>query len=185
VSNNSGKFNISKFLSLVLRHKPSAIGIELDAAGWVNITELVEKVCKSGLKLTAERIRQVVAVSDKQRFTISEDGLQIRANQGHSIPVDLGLEEAEPPLLLYHGTSSHNLASIRQQGLIKGKRQYVHLSRDKETATMVGKRYGKPVVLSIKTGCMYQDGFKFYLSANGVWLTDHVPTKYINCHKII
>jgi putative RNA 2'-phosphotransferase len=170
---------ISKFLSLVLRHKPTAIGIEPDAAGWVNISELVANGRKSGLNLTPERIRQVVVDSDKQRFAISEDGLRIRANQGHTIAVDLGFEKTEPPHLLYHGTATRSLAAIRQQGLIKGNRQYVHLSLDKETAEAVGKRYGRPVVLTVQAGRMHQDGFTFYLSANGVWLTAHVPKEYI------
>ena len=173
------KVKISKFLSLVLRHKPGDIGLRLDEAGWAEIAELVEKGSKAGVKITTELIRQVVANSDKQRFSISEDGLRVRANQGHSIAVDLGLEKVEPPRLLYHGTTIRNLAAIRQQGLIKGNRQYVHLSADKETAEMVGKRYGRPVVLTIKAGCMHRDGFSCYLSVNGVWLTDHVPAEYI------
>lgn len=173
------KVKISKFLSLVLRHKPDVIDLGLDEAGWAEIAELVKKGCKSGVQLTPDHIRQVVAESDKQRFAVSEDGLRVRANQGHSIAVDLGLEKVEPPHLLYHGTATRNLAAIRQQGLIKGNRQYVHLSPDRETAETVGKRYGKPVVLTIKAGCMALDGFWFYLSANGVWLTDHVPTEYI------
>lgn len=173
------KVKISKFLSLVLRHRPGVIGVRLDEAGWAEIAELVERGGKSGVNLTADRIRQVVAESDKQRFAISEDGMRVRANQGHSIEVDLGLEKSEPPQLLYHGTATRNLAAIRQQGLIKGNRQYVHLSPDKEIAETVGKRYGKPVVLTVKAGCMHRDGFSFYLSANGVWLTDHVPPEYI------
>lgn len=177
------KVKISKFLSLVLRHNPGDIGLRLDEAGWAEIAELVEKGSKAGVKLTSERIRQIVASSDKQRFSISENGLRVRANQGHSIVVDLGLQKVEPPLLLYHGTTIRNLAAIRQQGLIKGNRQYVHLSANKETAEMVGKRYGRPVVLTIKAGCMHRDGFNFYLSINGVWLTDHVPTEYIDSFK--
>ena len=174
---------ISKFLSLVLRHKPDTIGIQLDESGWADITDLVEKSRKAGVNLNPDLICTIVATSDKQRFSISTDGLRIRANQGHSIDVDLGLEETEPPLLLYHGTATRNLTSIRQQGIFKGGRQYVHLSLDKETAEAVGKRYGKPVVLTIQAGRMQENGFKFYRSANGVWLTDHVPMEYITGHK--
>lgn len=173
----------SKFLSLILRHKPDAIGIHLDESGWADIVELVEKSRKAGVNLNPDLIRKIVATSDKQRFAISEDGLRIRANQGHSIAVDLGFEEATPPQQLYHGTATHNLAAIRQQGLIKGNRQYVHLSPDKETAETVGKRYGNPVVLTIHADRMHHDGLKFYLSSNGVWLTDHVPKEYITGHK--
>jgi putative RNA 2'-phosphotransferase len=157
--------------------------LELDAAGWAVIAELVTKGCKAGIKLTPDRIRRIVAVSDKNRFSISEDGLRIRANQGHSLAIDLGFEKAEPPQLLYHGTPIHHLLAIRHQGLIKGNRQYVHLSVDKETAEDVGRRYGKPVVLTIKAALMHKDGFKFFLSANGVWLTDNVPPEYITGHK--
>jgi putative RNA 2'-phosphotransferase len=177
------RVDISKFLSFVLRHRPAAIGLKLDEAGWANIAELVEKGCKAGIRLTPDRIRRVVAASDKQRFTISDDGLRVRANQGHSIAVDLGFEKREPPEILYHGTANHNLAAIRQQGLIKGNRLYVHLSLDKETAETVGKRYGKPIVLTVEAGRMHHDGFSFFLSANGVWLTDHVPKNYIIDHK--
>lgn len=177
------RVDISKFLSLILRHKPDIIGLPLDEAGWGNLDELMEKASKTGVQLSKERIRQAVAASDKQRFAISEDGLRIRANQGHSIVVDLGFEKAEPPELLYHGTASHNLAAIRQQGIVKGNRQYVHLSLDKESAEVIGKRHGKPIVLVVKAGCMHQDGFKFFLSANGVWLTDHVPHDYVSTFK--
>lgn len=179
----SGMNKISKFLSLILRHKPETIEVHLDESGWTDIAELVEKSRKAGVSLNPDLIRKIVTTSDKQRFAISEDGLRIRANQGHSIAVDLGFEEATPPCLLYHGTATRNLTAIRQQGLIKGNRQYVYLSPDKETAESVGKRYGNPFVLTIHADRMYRDGFKFYLSANGVWLTDHVPKEYITDHK--
>ena len=179
----NGMSKISKFLSLILRHKPDAIEVNLDESGWVDIAELVEKSRKAGVNINPDLIRKIVATSDKQRFAISEDGLRIRANQGHSITVNLDLEEAKPPQQLYHGTATHNLAAIRQQGLIKGNRQYVHLSPDKETAEIVGKRYGKPVVLTIHADRMHQAGIKFYLSVNGVWLTDYVPKEYITGAK--
>jgi putative RNA 2'-phosphotransferase len=173
------RFNVSKFLSLVLRHRPSVIGLTLDDSGWADIAQLVELGRKSGVSLSLGKILQAVAESDKQRFAISENGLKIRANQGHSIAVDLGFKKANPPELLYHGTASNNLTAIRQQGIVKGNRQYVHLSIDKATALSVGKRYGKPVVLTVQAGRMNQDGFSFYLSLNGVWLTDHVPAGYL------
>lgn len=178
------RVSISKFLSLILRHKPEIVGIKLDEAGWADIAELAENGSRAaGIKLTPDRIRKVAATSDKQRFAISDDGLRIRANQGHSIAVELGLDNAEPPELLFHGTAIHKLVAIRQQGIIKGNRQHVHLSPDKETAEAVGKRHGKAVVLTIQARRMHQDGFKFFLSESGVWLTDHIPEEYITGHK--
>lgn len=169
----------SKFLSLVLRHQPESIGISLDESGWASIADLIEKSREARVFLSVDLIRKIVTSSNKMRFSISADGLRIRANQGHSVDIDLGLEAAEPPLLLYHGTATRNLASIRGQGLIKGNRQYVHLSLSRETAVTVGKRHGKPVVLIIEAGSMHKHGFEFYLSANGVWLTEHVPPEYV------
>jgi putative RNA 2'-phosphotransferase len=170
---------ISKFISLVLRHKPETIGVKLDESGWLDITELIAMSRKSGVNLSSDLIRQIVTLSDKQRFSISDDGLRIRANQGHSIGVDLGLLKTVPPDLLYHGTAKQNLLLIRTQGLLKGKRQYVHLSPDFNCALRVGKRHGKAVVLVIDTARMHRMGFDFFLSINGVWLTDYVPAEYL------
>lgn len=170
---------ISKFLSLVLRHRPELIGIELDAQGWVAVEELLTHAHRQGTRFSEEELRQVVAESDKQRFAFNEDGSMIRANQGHSVPVDLALETRIPPEILYHGTVGNVLPDIRTQGLLKGKRHHVHLSPDEATAIKVGSRRGKPVILEIASQQMHADGFEFYLSTNGVWLTDHVPPKYL------
>jgi len=170
---------LSKFLSLVLRHKPEAIGVQLDGSGWADISDIVEKSRKAGVNLTTDLICNIVAASAKQRFAISEDGLKIRANQGHSLPVDLGLKTTKPPETLYHGTAGRNISSILHQGICKGNRQHVHLSLDSEGALKVGRRHGSPAVVVIAAVRMHEDGFNFFESDNGVWLTDHVPKEYI------
>jgi putative RNA 2'-phosphotransferase len=170
---------ISKFLSLVLRHQPEKIGLEPDESGWVLVERLIEASRKYGVEFTLEELQNVVASNDKNRFSLSGDGLWIRANQGHSIKVELGYAPTVPPEILYHGTAERFLASIKQQGLIKGRRHHVHLSSDVETATKVGQRHGRPVVLRVEAGLMHRDGFVFYLSANGVWLTEHAPVQYL------
>ncbi|MDR2688363.1 MAG: RNA 2'-phosphotransferase [Azoarcus sp.] len=171
---------ISKFLSFVLRHKPETIGLTLDAEGWTNIDLLIARANQSGQALTLALIQEVVETSDKKRFTVSEDGLRIRAAQGHSTPsVAIAHVEKQPPEFLYHGTATRFLDSIREQGLLPGSRHYVHLSEDEQTATAVGQRYGKPVVLKVKAMLMHQQGFKFYLADNGVWMTLHVPAAYL------
>lgn len=167
----------SKFLSYILRHKPDAIGLDLDPEGWANIEELI---AKADIPLDLDTLREVVATSDKKRFAISTDGLFIRANQGHSIAVNLGLEPVEPPEFLYHGTATRFLESIREQGLLPKNRQYVHLSADQETATKVGQRHGKPVVLTIPARAMHQKGHKFFQAKNSVWLTENVPPEAIS-----
>ena len=158
------KKRIGKFLSLILRHDPDKIGLELDEQGWANVKDLIE----------------IVETNDKQRYSFNEKRNKIRANQGHSIDIDLALSPVEPPEFLYHGTATRFLSSIMEQGIIKGSRQHVHLSKDKETATKVGSRHGKVIVLTIMTGKMHQDGILFYQSDNGVWLTDYVDVKYIS-----
>jgi putative RNA 2'-phosphotransferase len=163
-----------------LRHRPDEIGIALDEQGWVAIDELLVACAAHGRPIAREELEAVVATSDKRRFAVSDDGLRIRASQGHSVEVDLGYAPAEPPERLYHGTATRNLASIRAEGLNKGSRHHVHLSSDDATARSVGARYGKPIVLTIRAGEMARDGFPFYLSANGVWLTDHVPVRYVD-----
>jgi len=140
---------------------------------------LIEASRSRGVEFTLEELQNVVASNDKNRFSLSEDGLWIRANQGHSIEVELGYSPTAPPDILYHGTAERFLTSIKQRGLIKGKRHHVHLSADVDTATKVGRRHGKPVVLRIEAGRMYRDGFVFYLSGNGVWLTEPVPVQYL------
>lgn len=172
--NEKEEKRISKHLSLILRHKPESINISLDSNGWADVNELIDK-----LNLNLNDLKQIVANNDKKRFILSDDFSKIRANQGHSISVDLNLEEEAPPLVLYHGTAVKNLDSIKSKGLIKGQRQYVHLSLDQDTALKVGQRYGKPTILEIKAYNMYTQGFKFYLSENKVWLTDHIPPEFI------
>lgn len=176
---------VSKFLSYILRHNPDDIGLELDEKGWANINDLIHKACKSGKLTTLDPIliQTIVEKSDKKRFAISEDGLYIRANQGHSLKVDLQLEPIEPPELLYHGTATRFLDTILKEGLKSQQRQYVHLSNDIETADTVGKRYGKPVILTIKSLDMYEHGYKFYQAKNGVWLAGSVPHEYIFIHQ--
>ncbi len=166
----------SKFLSLILRHQPEKIGLELDTNGWADINELIEKSKK--VKLTKELIVEVVAKDNKQRFIINDD--KIRANQGHSINIDLALEAVEPPDILYHGTATRFLESIMKEGLTKQSRQHVHLSKDIETATMVGKRHGKVVILKVDAKKMFEEGHEFYLSENGVWLTDSVGVEFLS-----
>ncbi|MFN8256361.1 MAG: RNA 2'-phosphotransferase [Bacteroidales bacterium] len=171
--------NISKFLSLVLRHKPEIIGIQLDSNGWTDIDTLIEKSNEQGIKLTKALLKHIVETNPKKRFAIDESFSRIRANQGHSVSVELGYESKQPPEFLFHGTSEKSVSSILKSGLEKRKRHHVHLSSDIETATNVGKRHGKPFVFIVMAKSMFGDNFKFYLSENGVWLTDHVPAKYL------
>lgn len=168
------KTRISRFLSLILRHQPEAIGIALDAHGWADVAHVLE-----GVKITMAELEEIVSSDEKGRYRFNEDKTRIRANQGHSVSVDLELEPAEPPEFLYHGTVGKFLASIREQGLQRQSRQYVHLSKDVETAVKVGRRRGKPVILQVASGKMYRDGCRFYLSENGVWLTEEVPPQYL------
>jgi putative RNA 2'-phosphotransferase len=170
---------VSKFLSLVLRHEPQKIGISLDPAGWVGAGELLEALARNEFPVSPQELREVVARSDKKRFAFSEDGLRIRASQGHSVEVELGYHPTQPPELLFHGTVDRFIDSIRAEGLRKGERHHVHLSPDESTANIVGERRGKPVLLRIQSGRMHRDGIEFFVSANGVWLTDHVAAKYI------
>lgn len=171
---------ISKFLSLILRHEPDRVGLELDSAGWVGVTELLEAVNRHGVALTLEQLKQVVETNDKKRFAFSQDGKRIRASQGHSIEVDLRYAPTLPPDFLYHGTPERFVDSIRRSGLNKGQRHHVHLSPDPETATKVGQRRGHPVVLRIRAGEMHRLGHLFYRSANNVWLVEHVPSQFID-----
>ncbi|NUF50312.1 RNA 2'-phosphotransferase [Gilliamella sp. ESL0250] len=170
----------SKFLSYILRHQPETIGITLDTEGWVDINILILQANQHGESLTKELIEEVVKTSDKRRFTISEDGLKIRAAQGHSTQqVKIKYVEQVPPEFLYHGTATRFIDSIKKQGLIAGDRHYVHLSINEQTANTVGKRHGKSIVLKVKALLMHQQGFKFYLADNGVWLTNNVHTDFL------
>lgn len=168
---------VSKFLSRHLRHTPAAIGLRLDEAGWVEVDAVLEAAAAHGVVLTRAELDHVVATSDKQRFAV--DGSRIRANQGHSVEVSLGLPEAEPPDVLFHGTNPAALDAIRAEGLRPMRRHDVHLSPDVETATRVGARRGRPVVLSVDAAGMRRDGHDFRVSANGVWLVPSVPVDYL------
>lgn len=170
---------ISKFLSLVLRHKPEVIGLNLDENGWAGVKELQEKCAKQNQDFTLEELDEIVETNDKKRFIFNEDQTKIRANQGHSIDINLALKPQQPPEFLYHGTAENNVKSILEKGIEKRSRQHVHLSSDKDTAAKVGMRHGKPVLLTIMTGKMYKNGITFYLSENKVWLTDFIDPEYI------
>ena len=170
---------VSKFLSRVLRHQPGRIGLALDGAGWVSVSELLAACRAHDFPITREELEMVVRENDKQRFALSEDGTRIRASQGHSVSVDLGYAPLAPPAVLYHGTASSRLDAIRARGLLKGGRHHVHLSTDAATAAKVGARHGAPHVIEVESGRMHADGYEFYRSANGVWLTEHVPAKYL------
>lgn len=170
----------SKYISLILRHKPETIGISLDEHGWADVQALIEGINASGNHhLDADMLEEIVRTDEKQRYSFNEDHTLIRANQGHSIPVDVELEEKTPPAVLYHGTGEKYMASIDATGLIPKSRLYVHLSSDMETAKKVGSRHGRPVIYTVDCAAMAADGYTFYLSANNVWLTKEVPVKYL------
>jgi len=169
----------SKFLSLILRHEPERVGLELGDAGCVGVDELLKAVNSHGVSLTLDDLKHIVATSDKKRFAFSEEGLRIRASQGHSVEVDLQYPPQTPPDLLYHGTATRFLHAIRQHGLQKMQRHEVHLSAETRVTLQVGGRHGKPMLLTIRAGDMHRAGFVFRCSANGVWLVDHVPPQFI------
>lgn len=170
---------LSKFISLILRHKPEEIGITLDDFGWAKVEDLINGINKSGRQIDMNILEEIVRTDNKQRYSFNEDKTKIRANQGHSIPVKVELRELEPPNTLYHGTATKSIEGIKQLGIKSMSRLYVHLSKDFETAKQVGERHGKCVILIIDAKRMYKDGIKFYLSENGVWLTEYVDPKYI------
>lgn len=174
---------LSVFISLVLRHKPEAANLSLDEHGWANVDELIKGVNTAGYHMTTEILEEIVRSDEKSRYSYNEDKTLIRANQGHSINVDVGLNEQKPPKILYHGTAKRFLDNIFKDGLKAMSRQYVHLSKGYDTAVKVGKRHGEPVVLLVDAETMHHDGYKFYLSENGVWLTREVPGVY--CSNII
>lgn len=170
---------VSKFLSLFLRHRPEAIGLSLGPGGWVQVGELLAAAKQHGRDISPELLEKVVFTNDKRRFAFSADGLSIRANQGHSVSVDLQLEPSRPPEVLFHGTATRFLPAIRAEGLRRMRRHHVHLSATADTARRVGARHGEPVVLTVAAARMYSDGIAFYLSANGVWLAERVAIAYI------
>lgn len=173
------KIRLSKFLSLLLRHKPGEIGLELDSNGWADVESLLHKCREAGVPLTLDILEDIVATNPKKRFAFNEQQTKIRASQGHSIAVELGLQPVEPPVILYHGTAEKNVASILQNGLVKQLRQHVHLSSTIDTALNVGSRHGRPRVLEVLAQQMFANDYQFYLSENGVWLTEHVPGEYV------
>ena len=170
---------VSKFISLILRHKPEEAGITLDEHGWAKVDELINGIREKYSEFNIDILKEIVATDEKQRYSFSDDRTRIRANQGHSIPVDVELEEVEPPSELYHGTAMKNYFSIMDSGIEAMSRLYVHLSPDVETAKKVGARHGEPVVFCIDSGAMYKKGYKFYKSVNGVWLTKYVPYEFV------
>jgi len=171
--------NLSKFLSLILRHNPDRIGISLDANGWADTGLLLEKMNAHGTAIDMALLRHIVDTNNKKRFALDKTGQRIRASQGHSVAIELGYEPLMPPEILYHGTAEKNLTPILEQGIVKGSRHHVHLSSDKATAVNVGSRHGKPVVLEVLALQMHTNGYPFFLSENEVWLTESVPANYI------
>lgn len=170
----------SVFISLILRHKPDVIGISLDEHGWANVQELINGINKTGkYSIDMPVLEEIVRTDNKQRYSFNEDRSKIRANQGHSINVDVELKEAVPPEILYHGTGEKYVDSINKEGLKPKSRLYVHLSKDVETAVTVGSRHGKSVVYTVASGEMHRQGYTFYLSENGVWLTKNVPVDFM------
>ncbi|MBR4445395.1 MAG: RNA 2'-phosphotransferase [Solobacterium sp.] len=170
---------IGKYISLLLRHRPEAEGLHMDEHGWVDAQELIDALARKFPGFDRDVLDRIVAENDKKRYSYSEDGTRIRANQGHSIDVDVEMPEAEPPEILWHGSAERFASSIEEKGLLPQSRRYVHLSMDKQTAYTVGKRHGKPVIYMVRSGEMYRDGYIFYCSANGVWQTAAVPVRYL------
>ena len=172
------KTEISKYIALILRHKPETIGIKLDEHGWANVEELIKGI-NTQYSFSKEDLEEIVSTDNKQRYSFNDDKTLIRANQGHSISVDVELKKVTPPDILWHGTAEKYVNSIEQEGLIPKSRLYVHLSNDMDTAKKVGARHGKVVIFQINTKQMYEDGYEFYRSVNGVWLTKKVPLNYL------
>lgn len=175
----TNKTNLSRFIALILRHKPEAIGITLDEHGWASVSELLSGINASGNEIDMRTLEEIVSEDEKQRYSFNDDKTKIRANQGHSVNVDVELKNAEPPEILFHGTGEKYVASIKSEGLKPKSRLYVHLSKDRETAVKVGSRHGKPVVFEVNSGEMSRNGYEFFLSENGVWLTKIVPAEYL------
>ncbi len=181
--NEKQRTKISKFLSLILRHKPEEIGLTLDENGWANVADLRNKCADYGKSFTITELEEVVATNDKKRFSFDETKTKIRANQGHSLEIEIEFEKKMPPEILFHGTAEKNLGVIFADGLRKMNRHHVHLSADTETAQKVGQRHGKPIIFKIKTAEMLNEGFEFFISANGVWLVAEVPPKFLEIYE--
>lgn len=174
---------ISKFLSLVLRHQPELINLKIESSGWTDVEDLIAKANDYGIKFDRQILEYIVANNSKKRFAFNSTFDKIRASQGHSIETDLGYINQQPPMQLYHGTSEKSVEAILELGIDKRSRQHVHLSAEIDTALSVGRRHGKPVIFLVHSGKMYDDGFAFYLSENDVWLVNHVPSKYLEIAK--
>ena len=183
MKNQQSNTKLSKFLSLVLRHKPERIGIELEENGWVDVETLLQQMNTAGKAIDLEMLNTIVENDSKGRYSFNTERTKIRANQGHSIDIDLGYAPVAPPPILYHGTASRFVDSILQTGLKKQNRHHVHLSAEQKTAIIVGKRHGKPVIFEVLAEAMHKAGFEFFVSENGVWLTDHVPVQYLRLTK--
>lgn len=173
------KTKISKFLSLILRHKPEVVGLTLEENGWVSVEKLMKACSGYGKSFSFAELKEVVETNDKKRFAFDKTGKRIRASQGHSLEIEIEFEEKTPPAILYHGTAEKNLGVIFTDGLKKMSRHYVHLSADIETAKKVGTRHGKPIIFEINTEKMLEENYKFYISANSVWLVESVPPKFL------
>ncbi|MGX8688699.1 MAG: RNA 2'-phosphotransferase [bacterium] len=179
MGNQKNLTKISKYMSLILRHKPDVIGLALDPHGWADVGKLIRGIQGKYPEFNREILEEIVESDEKQRYSFDRYGMRIRANQGHSVHVDVEMEEKEPPEVLYHGTGRKSVSSILEKGLIPGSRLFVHLSKDPETARKVGKRHGEPVIFIVHAGQMAGDGYVFRLSQNGVWQIPRVPVKYL------
>ena len=178
--NEKERVGLSKSLSKTLRHQPERIGVTLDDAGWCNVEALLAAYASKGTNISRDTLEEVVRTNDKKRFSFSEDGTRIRANQGHSVDIELGYQGATPPEILFHGTPQQFVEAIADEGLKKMKRHHVHLHVDVATSTAIGQRRGKPVLLKVRALDMHQAGHEFFVTPNDVWLTDHVPAEYID-----
>jgi putative RNA 2'-phosphotransferase len=177
--NEKSLVKISKYLSKHLRHQPERLGLSLESGGWVIVEDLLKACAKNNFPITLDELKEVVEKNDKRRFSFDESGEKIRANQGHSVEIDLHLKPQIPPARLFHGTAERNVSMIQEHGLLKMARHHVHLSADTETARRVGARHGKPVIFEIDTTAMLAEGFEFFVSENGVWLVETVPSKFL------
>lgn len=177
--NEKHLIKVSKYLSKHLRHQPERLGLNLENGGWVKVVDLLRACAKNNFPLSPDELKEVVERNDKKRFSFDASGERIRANQGHSVEVDLQLKKQTPPARLFHGTATRNVAMIREHGLLKMARHHVHLSADAETARRVGMRYGKPIIFEIDTRAMQENGFEFFVSENGVWLVESVPPEFL------
>ena len=179
MGNQKNLTKISKYMSLILRHRPEVIGLTLDPHGWADVKALIRGIQGKYPEFNRKTLEEIVESDEKQRYSFDQNGMRIRANQGHSVHVDVDMEEMDPPEILYHGTGRKSLSSILEKGLLPGNRLFVHLSKDTETARKVGRRHGDPVVFIVHAGQMAKDGYTFRLSANGVWQIPEVPVKYL------